>query len=255
MWKEWPKQIDLLNFRSESYYVGQFASRWRYLITAAYLDTVDDRGLLYNLPEDGQFGAITLKVLDQVVISRDLLDSILEINFLRHSLRLDPGERYVDLDIGAAYGRFAHRFTAVFPGSYVYCVGAVPLSTFLCDFYIRFREFSDQAETVPLFEVDRLAGKQIDFATNIHNWSECTLSAITYWLDLCADFRVPFLFVVPHEASFLRMEPFGSRQSFLPEIMYHGYKAIVQGNKFGGSKFMQKYGICDAPYFLFELRR
>ena len=222
-WKA--KKIDLLNFRGEWNYLAQLDYRdtmRKYLMTAAYVAALDDQQFIERLSEDSLFGAITIKVLDDLIISRDLLDSILEIRFLSRQLKLNPEQRYVCLDIGAGYGRFAHRFTTLFPKSQVYCVDGVAVSTFLCEFYTRFRDFSDRAEAVPLYEMSRLSNAKIDFATNIHSWSECTLSAVKYWLDLLADLRVPFLFVVPNwldeEGMFLTIEPDGSKASFLPEI-------------------------------------
>ena len=44
------------------------------------------------------------------------------------------------LDIGAGYGRLAHRMSAAFPQLEDYCcVDAVPESTFLSEYYLRHR--------------------------------------------------------------------------------------------------------------------
>ena len=256
-WKA--RRIDLLNFRGEWNYLAQLdykETERKYLMTAAYVAALDDQHFLERLSEDSLFGAVTIRVLDDLIISRDLLDSILEIRFLSRHLNLDPEQRYVCLDIGAGYGRFAHRFTSLFPRSQVYCVDGVAVSTFLCEFYTRFRECNDRAEAIPLYELSRLSNVKIDFATNIHSWSECPLSAVKYWLDLLADLRVSFLFVVPNwldeQQMFLTIEPDGSRVSFLPEIERHGYRLKVIERKFGNSGMMAKYGIFNAPYVLFE---
>jgi len=260
-WTGQAKRIDLVNFRGEWNYLAQLDYRdtvRKYLMTAAYVVALDDQHFLDRLSEDSLFGAITIKVLDDLVISRDLLDSILEIGFLGRHLNLGPEQNYVCLDIGAGYGRFAHRFTTLFPKSQVYCVDGVAVSTFLCEFYIRFRGFGANAEAVPLYDMSLLSNANIDFATNIHSWSECTLSTVKYWLDLLADLRVPFLFVVPNwldeEEMFLTIEPDGSKASFLPEIERHGYHLKVMEHKFRNSKLMVKYGIFNAPYVLFELK-
>ena len=260
-WEGQAQRIDLVNFRGEWNYLAQLDYREtarKYLMTAAYVAALDDQQFLERLSEDSLFGAVTIKVLDDLIISRDLLDSVLEIRFLSRQLKLDIEQRYVCLDIGAGYGRFAHRFTTLFPKSQVYCVDGVAVSTFLCEFYIRFRGFGDKAEATPLYEMSRLANVKIDFATNIHSWSECTLSAVKYWLDLLADLRVQFLFVVPNwlneERMFLTIESDGSRVSFLPEIERHGYHLKVMEHKFGDSKLMAEYGIFNAPYVLFELK-
>lgn len=260
-WTGQAKRIDLVNFRGEWNYLAQLDYRdtvRKYLMTAAYVVALDDQHFMDRLSEDSLFGAITIKVLDDLVISRDLLDSILEIGFLGRNLKLNPEQHYVCLDIGSGYGRFAHRFASLFPKSYVYCVDGIPVSTFLCEFYTRFRGFSDRSETLPLYNMSRLSNAKIDFATNIHSWSECALSAVKYWLDLLADLQVRFLFVVPNcldqQQMFLTIEPDGSRVSFLPEIERHAYRLRIIGRKFGNSRLMAKYGIFDAPYVLFELK-
>jgi len=256
-WKA--KKIDLLNFRGEWNYLAQLdyaGTERKYLMSAAYVAALDDQQFLERLSEDSLFGAVTIKVLDNFIISRDLLDSVLEIRFLSRQLKLDIEKQYVGLDIGAGYGRFAHRFTALFPKSQIYCVDGVAVSTFLCDFYMRYRECNDRAESIPLYEMSRLSNVKIDFATNIHSWSECPLSAVKYWLDLLADLRVRFLFVVPNwlddKQMFLTIETDGRRVSFLPEIERHGYRLKVIERKFGNSRMMGKYGIFNAPYVLFE---
>ncbi len=258
-WKA--KSIDLLNFRGEWNYLDQLSykdTEKKYLMTAAYAAAVDSQQFLDRLSEDSLFGAVTINLSDDHVISRDLLDSILEICFLTRHLKLDSEQRYVCLDIGAGYGRLAHRFTTLFPKSQVYCVDGVATSTFLCGFYIRFRGFADRAESIPLDEISRLSNIKFDLATNIHSWSECPLSAVKYWLDLLADLRVPYLFVVPNWIEkgqmFLTIEPDGSRVSFLPEIERHGYRLKVIEQKFGDSSLMAAYGIFNAPYVLFERR-
>jgi putative sugar O-methyltransferase len=258
-WKA--KSIDLLNFRGEWNYLAQLEykeTEKKYLMTAAYAAAVDNQRFLDRLSEDSLFGAITIRLANELIISRDLLDSVLELSFLSRHLKLDPEQRYVCLDIGAGYGRLAHRFTTLFPKSQVYCVDGVATSTFLCEFYIRFRGFADRAESIPLDEMSRLSNIKFNLATNIHSWSECPLSAVKYWLGLLADLRVPYLFVVPNwlekEQMFLTIEPDGNRVSFLPEIERHGYRRKVIEQKFGDSSLMATYGIFNAPYILFERR-
>jgi putative sugar O-methyltransferase len=256
-WKA--KKIDLMNFRGEWNYLAQLdyaGTERKYLMTSAYVAALDDQKFLERLSEDSLFGAITIKLLDDLIISRDLLDSVLEIRFLSRQLKLDIEDTNVCLDIGAGYGRFAHRFTALYPKSQVYCVDGVAVSTFLCEYYTRFRMCDDRAKTIPLYEMSRLSNIKVDFATNIHSWSECPLSAVSYWLELLADLQVTFLFVVPNwldeKQMFLTVEPDGNRVSYLPEIERHGYRLKVMERKYGNSRMMAKYGIFNAPYVLFE---
>ena len=257
VWKEFATQFDLQNFRSEGFYLSQLrfgSTRIKYLVTAAYVEAVDDWRLLDKLYEDSLFGAITFK-FDKYIISMDLLDSILEITFLRRALGLQPEDNPVVMDIGAGYGRFAYRFTSVFPQSYVYCLDAVPESSFLCYFYINFRKFNAKAESLPLYEIDHLTDIPINLAVNIHSWSECTLKSVVYWIDMLADLKVTHLFVVPHHDNFLSKEADGTGKPIMPEITARGYDLKIRGNKFAGSRLLASYGIYNAPYFLFELKK
>lgn len=259
MWQGHSTVIELLNFRGVLSYLDQLESSLRlrpmiYMYTTAFIESMDTEHLLYRLKEDSMFGAITYLFGEDLLVSRDLLDSILEIYFIKRVLGLDFNNSCVGLDIGAGYGRFAHRFTAAFPKSHIYCTDAVAVSTFLCDFYIQFREFADQAQSVPLYELDSLSDRTFDFACNIHSWSECTLNAIRFWLDRLVDLRVPYLFVVPHEPLFLSLEKDGSRVSFLPEITSHGYRMIHSENKFGTLNLALNWGISNATYAIFKLK-
>jgi hypothetical protein len=254
-WKKHVRRIDLHRFRGEGDYLSQLrhgTRRSKYLVSAAYAEGVDDWGMLRTLKEDSLFGALTFRLADDVVLSRDLIDSVLEIDFLRRCLSLARDGAYTGLDIGAGYGRFAHRFCTMFPKSYMYCIDGVATSTFLCDAYIRFRNLSDKACSVPLDEVERLRASTFDFAMNVHSWSECTLATIEYWLGLLADMNVRHLFIVPHEPSFLTMESDGSTRTYLPTLESHGYRCVLSRKKFGDSRFLDKYGLYNAPYSLFE---
>jgi putative sugar O-methyltransferase len=252
MWEAWRGRIDLANFRREGDYLSQLEygmSEQKYWATFGYVAARDDQGFLSLFAEDDLFGVIHFPIGGRT-ITRDLLDSILEINFLSSHLGLAPGDRLRLMDIGAGYGRFAHRFTAAFPQSYVYCLDAVPESTFLCDYYIQFRGFSASAEAVPLNRVAEVRGP-IDVAVNIHSWSECTLSAVNFWLDRIVAMRARYLFVVPHTPEFFTREKDGSKLCFLPAIEAHGYKLAQVRPKFD-SPLMRDVGVYAVTYYLFE---
>ena len=255
-WELQSRRIDLHRFRGEWNFLAQvdyWQTRQKYMMTASYITALDDERFLERLTEDSLFGAITFKVLDDLVVSRDLLDSVLEIRFLVRSLGLTPEGGWTSLDIGAGYGRLAHRLTALFPRGNVFCVDGVAVSTFLCEFYTRFRGCEGRAHTVPVYETSSLSNLRFDFATNIHSWSECTLATVRFWLDLLTDLRVRYLFVVPHEAQFLTHETDGSKVSFLPEIKRHGYGLVRMEAKYADCRLMAAYGLFNAPYALFEL--
>src|SRR6266851_2067589 len=75
-------QLDLTSFRADNLYL--FQSRryppWVFYAEAAYVTQIDRLGLFNILSEDDDFGAEVFDFHGKVV-SRDLLDSIIEINF------------------------------------------------------------------------------------------------------------------------------------------------------------------------------
>src|SRR5207253_2638738 len=133
-------------------------------------------------------------------VSRDLLDSIIELDFLDRHLGLLNRRAVTILDIGAGYGRLAHRATAVVPGLTEYfCTDAIPHSTFLCEFYLRFRRATQKTQVVALDQIDQILNdREIDIAVNIHSFSECRLEAIAWWTSRLARSRIEHLFVVPN---------------------------------------------------------
>ena len=76
------------------------------------------------------------------------------------------------LDIGAGYGRLAHRMTAALPSSPTTAASTrSPESTFLSEYYLRHRGGSPPARVVPLDEVEARAASPgaFDLAVNIHS--------------------------------------------------------------------------------------
>src|SRR5260370_39886580 len=129
--------IKLAEFRRDSYYIWQ--TRWTkpetYLLTAYYVREHDQLGLFGRLTEDGLFGATTVPFEDGYLLSRDLLDSMNEINLVAHWLGLRRDSAVSVLDIGSGYGRLAHRLVDPLPRSTVVWCDAGPVSTLLCAVY------------------------------------------------------------------------------------------------------------------------
>jgi putative sugar O-methyltransferase len=251
---------DMRNFRADNAYVwqrrGPNMHDTAYALTYYYVRSIDQLGLLSTLSEDELFGAYTLTA-DGRLISRDLLDSIVEIYFLQRYLNLTDTDEFTVLDIGAGYGRLAHRLTTALPnlGEYL-CTDAIPVSTFLCDHYLRFRGLGERTRVVPLDEIeDVAAGQSIDLAVNIHSFSECTLAAINWWISLLARTGVQYLMVVPntgHDGGQRLLTNDG--KDFGQVITKHGYQPVACDPKFSDS-LVQSYGINPTYHHLFELRR
>ncbi|HJS45954.1 MAG TPA: class I SAM-dependent methyltransferase [Rhizomicrobium sp.] len=114
-------QIDLKNFRGDNHYVYQTRyspTAATYYVTAYYARDTDKLDLFGRLKEDGIFGAYTLPFDNDYVISRDLLDSINQANVIARLLQLSANDSFKVLDIGAGYGRLAHRLAEGLPNAH-----------------------------------------------------------------------------------------------------------------------------------------
>ena len=83
-----------------------------------------------KLPEPlaAYFAGVNLHDIDGMLVSRDLLDSINELTFLDDELGIAQRNMTI-LDIGAGYGRLAHRATTAFENLTYLCTDAIPLSS------------------------------------------------------------------------------------------------------------------------------
>jgi len=222
-------QIDLKNFRGDNHYVYQTRyspAAATYYVTAYYARDTDKLGLFGRLKEDGMFGAYTLPFDNDYVISRDLLDSINQANVIARLLQLSANDPLKVLDIGAGYGRLAHRLAEGLPNAHVTCMDAVPISTFISDYYLNFRGLSGRTDVVPLDRAENaLCGQQFDLVTNFHSFSECKQSAIGWWLDLLQTVKCKKLLIIPNAPDrFLSTEADGSHVDFMPLFTQRGWR-------------------------------
>ena len=223
--------LDLRWFRGETLITWHYRelpriTALKYFVYAQYIRERDDLGLLQRLSEDGRFGCWTYDYPGYGTYSRDLLESVGELSFLQRALSLSERQGFRVLDIGAGYGRLAHRMIEAFPGVGDYCcVDAIPESTFLCEYYLRHREQMPPARVVGLPEVPAaFTPGSFDLAINIHSFPECTYGAIEWWLDLLARLEVPRLLLIPNDGDrLLSTELDGTRRDFTPLLTAAGY--------------------------------
>jgi len=247
-------------FRGDTPYVWHYRERrlttqLRYFIYLNDIRSRDRHGLLHKLREDGAFGCWSFEFPGHGRYSRDLLDSANEIDFLDRQLGLfeRPGIRV--LDIGAGYGRLAHRFceSGVKPADYA-CCDAVPISSFLSEYYLGFRGISPPARVVLLDQVAALTPGQFDLAINVHSFSECPYIAIAWWLEQLGRLRVPHLFLVPNEGlELLSTEPDGSRRDFSGLLSAAGYRLKTSSPVIADEAARQLVGVHD-HMMLFQLQ-
>jgi hypothetical protein len=246
----------LQNFRGDRAYVWQLKGvdlpEVKYLLSAYYAMTNDRMGLMNSLSDDNAFSNNLFSVAGRPV-SRDLLDSINEINFLERHLSLSAVKHLKVLDIGAGYGRLAHRFSQAHKNlEHYYCTDAIPFSVFLCEFYLRYRKVTN-AGVVEMPDVsESLRGKGIQLACNIHSFSECSLSAIDWWVNTVSLLEIKYFFIIPNafEDQGNRLLT-NAREDFMPILEKHGYRLLVKEAKYGDHG-VQKYGLYPTYYYLFE---
>ena len=257
---EFVATIDLKRFRDDSPFVWQkdlpnldaaaMRAAWDHLRTRS-----DSAALLDRLDEDGAFGARTASI-DGRTLSRDLLDSVSELAFLDRHLGLARGGARNVLDVGAGYGRLAHRAMTAWPELSWHSTDAIAVSTFLAEVYLDFRGLSGRAPVVALDDLDRaLRRERFDLAVNVHSFSECTPPAIDWWLARLSRAGVPRLFVVPNAVSPDGREPLtNAGESMAPLLERAGYRPAVVEPKYSDPE-TQRRGLSPTAHFLYASRR
>jgi SAM-dependent methyltransferase len=253
--------LDLRYFRGETLFYWHYrelprVTALKYFVLLRYVAERDEAGLLGKMVEDGAFGCWTFEYPGYGRVSRDLLESANEISFLERELDLSRRGPFSVLDIGAGYGRLAHRMAEVYPQLEDYCcVDAIPESTFISEYYLRYRGSNPPARVVRLDSVDdQLRPGTFDLAVNIHSFSECTHAAVHWWVDLLARLRVRRLLVIPNEPNeLLTLEPDGSRRDFRPLLEAVGYRAIGSEPVIADAAVRELLPLSDS-FFLFALK-
>jgi SAM-dependent methyltransferase len=257
------EDLDLRSFRGDNAYIWQTRKTNEdpllpYVMTTYHAKEIDRLNLLASLEEDGQFGAVTFTINDTKVVSRDLLDSVCEINFLDRHLGLSKMHNPVMLDVGAGYGRLAYRLLSGLPNvKHVYCVDGVPESTFLCEYYLKFRGADSRATAVPIDSLNHvLEGRTIDIATNIESFTECTFDTIAWWVALIKKLRVKYLMIIPDFRNrLLSREVDHSKRDFMPLLQQEGFELLVSEPFYGSATSLAKYALYpDRAMLLFKNR-
>jgi hypothetical protein len=225
-------EIDLVAFRGDNAYLWQRRhlgddAALAYLAYLQHVESFDTRGLLAKLEDDGAFGAWTFDFGRRPVVTRDLLDSVNELYFLDRVFGLLDRPATTVLDIGAGYGRLAHRMSAAAASvERYYCVDAVAESTFLCEYYLRYRGEPAAARVVPVDEFRATVEPgTVDLAVNVHSFSEMSAAAVHAWIAELQRLAVPALFVVPNEPDrLLAIEADGTRVDVQPALEAAGYR-------------------------------
>ena len=250
-------ELDIAHFRGDNAYNWQVRGgiqEIQYALTAYFAMTNDRLKIFDRLLEDDLFGAYTYD-FNGKIISRDLLDSVIQINFLEKYVGLSNRPNVTIFDLGAGYGRLAWRLSEALPNAKkIWCSDAIPESTFLCEYYLRFRGASDNVQVLPLDKIGAaLLGQKIDIVTNVHSFTECTIEAIGWWLSLLSAASVTYLMIVPNTRDrLLSMEADGNRVDFQPLIEQFGYRLVKKEDAYEGAPTVQRFGVYSGTHWLFE---
>ena len=255
------------NFRGDNAYVWQLRGSTTgaigFIVAYYYLKSMDSMNILSKVEEDGFFGAVTHHV-DNRLVSRDLIDSLLEIYFLERQLNVSKWENLKILDIGAGYGRLAHRAVMALDNLGMYlCTDAFPASSLISEYYLKFRGLDEnKARVIYLHQIEEELGLHtIDIAVNIHSFSECTLEAVAWWIELLRRNAVRYLMVVPnstvHDGGDLGKSLYNHTKNldnFGEVIANAGYRRIAMEPKYSDPK-VQMIAPYPTHYHLFELEQ
>jgi len=193
-WDAHARTIDPAAYRADRQYLGCQAE---YPYEAMVRHVLEGHGAWVYAAQpddDGAYGATTRLVQGRMV-SRDLLDSCVELGYLARQLGIYQLAEASILDIGAGYGRLAHRLHVALPTARVYCADTVAASREVCAQYLAHRGVEPRVYAPS--ELDRLPAMSL--AVAVHSWPECTLAEVQWWLGWLADHKVPHLYVVPHD--------------------------------------------------------
>ena len=252
-WLDWFDEADFRNFKGENVFVTQLSGlksiRKAYENTVTYAIKKDQLGLMEIFDEDRKFGVENVKIGNES-FSRDRVDSVIEINFFSCMMGISSGYKLRLVDIGAGYGRLAHRVLQAFPDAYVFCGDVVPQAAFLCNFYMKFKGFNSLKYKCGSYDELALEGP-FDIAVNIHSFSEAPLDSIKKWLDIVS-LKAKYIFIVPSGDELLSLEHDGSRLSYINYLIYLGYQLINKSNKYGDEIYEKNLCLSPTNYYFFK---
>ena len=247
---------DLIYFRGDNPYVhqrrGNQQSQLAYLLTYFWLKSKHSKDLS-SFNEEESFGVFSY-IIDNKIISRDLLDSFNEILFLKEHFFYNYDTKVNILEIGAGYGRLAKWLTK--NTNYIehyYCIDAIPESTFISDYYLKYYNKIKNITVVPIHKRKIfLENQNISLAINIHSFSEIAIDFIKFWIEEVISLRIPYLFIVPNAGHLYRGDLISfDNKNFENIIESNGYELVIKRDKYL-EPHIQKYGLNPTIYYLYK---
>ena len=242
------KRFDAAHFRGDNVYVWQTRvfTEIHYFVSYLYALKVDKLGLNNTIVETGSFGADTFN-FDGRTVSRDFIDSIIEINFLEEKFQLSKARYFHILDIGAGYGRFAKRIHESFSNIEVSCIDAIPLSTCLSRIYLEDEIKTGNTRVYQLNTIDEIKAGSISLAINIHSFSEMSIESVKAWVNFLVEKKVENVFIVPNGSN-LELND-GTDFGLIFEGA--GYRISSVDDKYKYADFL-RLGIYPSRYFILK---
>ena len=246
--KDHLREFDLDKYRGDNVYVWQTRqyAEINFFVSYLYALSKDLLGLDKVLKENKSAGVHYYNFKGQDV-SRDLIDSMIEINYLEKLLKLSSVPNLEVIDIGAGYGRLALRLVETYPQIQVACVDAVPLSTCISRIYLKDYIESKRIFVYELDEFISLQKNRFKLAVNVHSFSEMSLASIEVWVNFLVEKQIDYLFIVPNGSSLSLND--GTDFSFL--LAKAGFEIIDNSPKYSDLDF-NKFGIYPSSYFLLK---
>lgn len=243
------RKLDVSLFRSDNVYVWQTRelNEVNYLVSYLAAKLLDKSNLFDSISESGEFG-VEIYQFGEVNVSRDLLDSILEINFLIEIVGLEAFSKMKVLDIGAGYGRLAKNLARIFPEIKIGCVDSIPISTAISEFYLKDEISLSQVRVYSIDEIDKISYRSFDLVTNIHSFSEMSIDSVETWISFIRKLGVPNVFVIPNPKE-LRLN---TGQDFEAIFNKYGYVVRQKMSKYPVG-IEEKYLLYPSNYFYLEL--
>lgn len=244
------KKLDLAKFRGDNIFVWQTRkySEINYYISYKYALSIDELILNHKLLETGAFGVETFE-FQQKLVSRDLIDSIIELNYLEKHLQISTRDNFQVIDIGAGYGRLPSRIVEAFPKVHVSCVDAIPVATCVSAYYLREYINKGFIDILRLDTIEKIQSGEIDLAVNIHSFSEMSIESVKFWIEFLVRKKIPYFFLVPNNK---RLE-LNNGHEFGPLLVNAGYELIDTSLKYEDEE-IENYAIYPSTYYLFRLR-
>ena len=240
--------LSIDQFRADNVYVWQSRDGLpeNYFITYLYVKKVDKAGLLNSLIEESNYGVESFN-FESKIVSRDLMDSIIEFTFLDDHLDVLNEKKRIILDIGSGYGRLAKRMIHA-SNNDIICVDAIPLSTCISRVYLQNEIQSERARVLELDEISSIAKGEVFLAVNIHSFSEMSIESVKFWVQFLRDKEIPYIFVVPNGSSLSLND--GSDIEYI--FRASGYAVIIKEEKYKEEEF-NRFAIYPSTYFILEL--